>query len=384
MVAVAEPQADLREHFAAEHGLAGDRCYSDWRELLAAGEHIDAVVVTTMDRDHAEPAIAALEAGHHLLLEKPMAPTWEECRRIAAAAEDAPGITAVCHSLRYARPFRLLKEVVDSGRLGQVATVDHLEQVLWWHQAHSFVRGKWGNEARSAFMLLAKSCHDIDFLTYLLGRRCRAVSSFGSLSYFTEDHAPEGSGERCVDCGVEPTCPWSALKLYVDADRESFPARGASPFDHRREAHLAAVSDGDYGRCVWKCDNDVVDHQVVALEYEGGATATLTMTGFTAVGGRRTRVHGTEGVADFSEHGIEVSRYGQGAVERIEIQEEAGAHGGGDRRLADAWLQAIRSGDRSGVATDVQTSLATHRIVFAAEQARRERRVVELDERLNG
>ena len=378
VVAIAEPKRELRERFAAEHGLAAASCYDDWRELLAADESLDAVVVTTMDREHAGPAITALQAGHHLLLEKPMAPTWEECEQIAHAAEEASGVTAVCHSMRYARPFRMLKEVVDSGRLGQVVTVDHIEQVNWWHQAHSFVRGKWGNEARSAFMLLAKSCHDIDYLSYLLGRRCKAVSSFGSLSYFTEANAPEGSGERCVDCAVEPDCPWSAMKLYVDADRENWPARTASPLDHSRQAHLDAVSHGDYGRCVWRCDNDVVDHQVVALEYEGAVTATFTMTGFTAVGGRRTRVHGTEGSAEFGEHGIEVGRYGQGAVERIAIEPDSGGHGGGDKRIADSWLRAIRFGDRDQVVSSVRESLATHRIVFAAEQARRERRVVEL------
>ena len=168
-MAVAEPRDDYREDFAHTHHIEERHRYRDWRDLFAASLPLDAVVVTTMDRDHTEPSLAALASGHHLLMEKPMAPSLEECERIAAAAADSPAITAVCHSLRYGRPFRLLKEVVSSGRIGTVVTVDHLEQVLWWHQAHSFVRGKWGNEGRSSFMLLAKSCHDVDYLAYLGG-----------------------------------------------------------------------------------------------------------------------------------------------------------------------------------------------------------------------
>jgi predicted dehydrogenase len=377
IVAVAEPIDERRDAFARDHGLDTAQCYSDWSELLASHSGIDAVVVTTMDRDHAEPAIAALEAGHHLLLEKPMAATWDDCERIATAATAAVGITAVCHSLRYGRPFRLLKEIVAAGRVGEVVTVDHLEQVLWWHQAHSFVRGKWGNESRAAFMLLAKSCHDVDYLSFLIGRPCQAVSSFGSLTYFRPEHAPPDSGETCLECRVEPDCPYSAVKLYVDTDRSAWPAAGIS-LDHSREAHLRAIQETPYGRCVWRCDNDVVDHQVVALEYAGGVTATLTMTGFTAVGGRRLRVHGTEGTAEFTETAVEVRRYDSGAIERTALEPEAGSHGGGDQRVTDAWLQAIHQNDRSHIVSDIQTSLETHRIVFAAERARRERRVVEL------
>ena len=290
IVAVAEPRDDYREDFAHTHNIEERHRYRDWRDLFAASLPLDAVVVTTMDRDHTEPSLAALAAGHHLLMEKPMAPSLEECERIAAAAADSPAITAVCHSLRYGRPFRLLKEVVSSGRIGTVVTVDHLEQVLWWHQAHSFVRGKWGNEGRSSFMLLAKSCHDVDYLAYLVDRPCRAVSSFGSLNYFRPEHAPAGSGERCVDCDIEPDCAYSAIKLYADTDREGGPISWLS-LDHSRQAQLQAITDGPYGRCVWRCDNDVVDNQILALEFDGGATATFTMTGFTAVGGRRPARH---------------------------------------------------------------------------------------------
>ena len=377
IVAVAEPRDDYREDFAHTHNIEERHRYRDWRDLFAASLPLDAVVVTTMDRDHTEPSLAALAAGHHLLMEKPMAPSLEECERIAAAAADSPAITAVCHSLRYGRPFRLLKEVVSSGRIGTVVTVDHLEQVLWWHQAHSFVRGKWGNEGRSSFMLLAKSCHDVDYLAYLVDRPCRAVSSFGSLNYFRPEHAPAGSGERCVECDIEPDCAYSAIKLYADTDREGGPISWLS-LDHSRQAQLQAITDGPHGRCVWRCDNDVVDNQILALEFDGGATATFTMTGFTAVGGRRTRVHGTEGVAELSEAGIEVRRFGESVVDRITIEPESAGHGGGDRRVVDSWLRAIHTGDRSSVVTDVAVSLDTHRIAFAAERSRLERRVVEL------
>ena len=380
VTAVAEPRREYREIFAAQYKLAPAAVFTDWPGLAArAAELCDAVIVCTPDRDHVAPAVAFLEKGRHMLLEKPMATSLEDCRRIARAQAAAGTVTSVCHSLRYNRGFATLKQLVDSGRIGRVVTVDQLEQVAWWHQAHSFVRGKWGNEGRSSFMLLAKSCHDIDYIAHLVGRECRRVQSFGSLTFFTRENAPAGSAERCVDCSLVKTCPYSAVRVYVDADREDWPAEVVSP-DHSREAHLRAITEGPYGRCVWKCDNDVVDHQVVSMEFETGVTATFTMTAFTQAGGRKIRVHGTEGDVEFTEEKMVVRTFADARREEIVFERDQGGHGGGDERLLVSFLGAVREGKPSLVLTDVQESLRTHTIVFAAERSRRQGRMVELEE----
>ena len=308
-----------------------------------------------------------------------MATSLEDCKRIARAQEEAGTITCVCHSLRYNGSFSELKRTVDGGKIGRVATLDQLEQVAWWHQAHSFVRGSWGNEGKSTFMLLSKSCHDIDYIAHLAGTACLRIQSFGSLAYFRRENAPQKSGERCLACPVEPACPYSAVKIYVEGARESWPADVVSA-DHSRDAHLRAIESGPYGRCVWKCDNDVVDHQVVSIEFEGGITATFTMTGFTQEMGRKIRVHGTEGEIDFTEESMEVRTFADRRAERVSFEKESGGHGGGDERVVASFLAAIRENDPGLVMTDVRESLRTHSIVFAAEASRRQGRMVDMEE----
>jgi predicted dehydrogenase len=377
--AVAEPRREYREAFAALYRLPRDRVFTDWRELAARPRLCDAVVVATQDRDHVEPAVAFTQMGCHMLLEKPMATTLEDCRRIARAQEEAGTITCVCHSLRYNRSFAELSKVVQDGRIGRVITIDQLEQVAWWHQAHSYVRGNWGNEERSSFMLLSKSCHDIDYIAHLAGSDCQRVLSFGSLSYFTRQNAPAGSGERCTSCAVEPGCAYSALKRYVDCEREQWPASVVSA-EHTREAHLRAVTEGPYGRCVWKCDNDVVDHQVVCMEFDSGLTATFTMTAFTQAGGRRIRVHGTEGEVEFTEERMWVRTFADERTETTVFETEEGGHGGGDARVVVSFIASIRENNSALVLTDVRESLRTHAVVFAAELSRRQGRMVAMEE----
>jgi predicted dehydrogenase len=381
VVGVAEPRDAYREKLVAEYGIAPAMTFSSWQEFCAQPKMCDAVVISTMDRDHVGPAVACLQKGYHVLLEKPMAVALEDCQAIAAAHRAAGTKVAVCHSMRYHKGFAKVKELIDAGRIGKVVTLDNIEQVAFWHQAHSFVRGNWGNEGRSTFMLLAKSCHDIDYMSYLVGAPCVRVASSGSLTYFTEANAPAGSTDRCTHgCQVERECPYSAIKAYVEAEHlEWWPAEVCSPV-HTRESHLEAITTGPYGRCVYRCDNDVVDHQVVLMEYAGGVTATFTMTAFTQQGGRRVRVNGTDGTIDFDESTIIVRTFADNNTETIQLGAESGGHGGGDWRVVNSWLRAIKFDDASLILTDAQESLRTHTIVFAAEKARREGRVVEIGE----
>ena len=380
VVAVAEPIADRRQWLVQRCGIEPANAFDGWQQFVAQPKLCDAVVISTLDREHAGPAVACLKKGYDLLLEKPIGVTLAECRRIEAAQRASGRIVAVCHSLRYQKWFRRVKDLIAGGAIGRLMTLDLIEQVGYWHQAHSFVRGNWGNASRASFMLLAKSCHDLDYLAWLVEKPCRRVSSFGHRSYFRRELMPAGATARCTDgCPHEPTCAYSAIRAYVDANRKVWPANAIS-LDHRRKAHLRAIQTGPYGRCVWRCDNDVVDHQVVALEFAGEVTATFTMTGFTKDGGRRLRAHGTHGELQFDEKQIVLKTFGRAADRRLKVSAEAGGHGGGDERVVRAWLKALHSGDAAGVVANAQESLRTHTIVFAAERSRLEGRTITLAE----
>lgn len=381
IAAVAEPRDSYRKRIVDEHGLAPGMVFRTWQDFVAQPRLCDAAVIATMDREHVGPAVACLEKGYDLLLEKPMAVTLADCKAIEAAQRRSGRIVGVCHSMRYHKVFRKVKELVDAGSIGRIVSLDQLEQVAYWHQAHSFVRGNWANQGRSTFMLMAKSCHDIDYIAYLVGRPCLRVCSFGALTHFTAANAPPGSTARCTDgCPAEPSCPYSAIRQYTAQRLDAWPADVVS-FEHTVAAHMEAIRTGPYGRCVYRCDNDVVDHQVVALEFEDDVTATFTMTGMTQGHGRRLRIHGDRGDLFMDETDtITVRTYLDNNVATIRIAPETGAHGGGDQRVFQAWLNALHTRDTSALVADAQESLRTHTIVFAAEQARLEKRVVSLSE----
>jgi len=381
IVAVAEPRDEYRRSFAEQHKIPGAQVFKSWQEFCAAPRICDAVVIATLDREHVGPAVACLDKGYDLLLEKPMAVSLEDCQAIERAQRRSGKIVSVCHSMRYHNGFRKVKDLIAGGAIGRLITVDLIEQVNVWHQAHSFVRGNFSNEQRTTFMLMAKSCHDVDYLCYVIDQPCERVSSFGALTYFRRENAPPASTERCTDpCPLESTCEYSAIKRYVDTpERHSWPAAMCS-HDHSREAHLRAIQTGPYGRCVWKCDNDVVDHQVVNFQFANDITATFTMTAFTHDGGRKLRAHGTAGELYFDEKSITIKTYADRNVQRIDLAPEEGGHGGGDARVVKEWLLALHSRDEARIVASSQESLRSHTIVFAAEKSRREKRMVELAE----
>jgi predicted dehydrogenase len=386
VVALAEPDPARRAAAAEEFAVPADRVYGDWSELTGAGRLADAAIVATQDRQHREPAVALAGLGYHVLLEKPMAPTEAEAAAIAAAAERNGVMLAVCHVLRYTPYTRTLKHLLDEGAIGRLVSVQHLEPVGWWHQAHSFVRGNWRRSDTSAPMLLTKSCHDIDWLMYLFGRAPRRVSSFGGLSHFRAESAPAGAGTRCTDCAVESTCPYSARRLYLDClddpDRHFWPLSVVTD-DLTEDGVLTALRTGPYGRCVYACDNDVVDHQVVAMEFDDGATCSFTMSAFTPMGHRRTRLLGTHGYLDGDGVTLTHADFRTGEETVVDPPVTAGSsaadgHGGGDEGLVDAFLAAVATADPTLLASDAATSLASHRVVWAAEHARTTGTVVTL------
>jgi predicted dehydrogenase len=382
VTAIAEPDPGRRAALGAEFAVPADRLYADWGELADAGRLADAAIIATQDQLHMAPAVRLADLGYHLLLEKPMATTELEASAIASAAERNGIILAVCHVLRYTPYTRMLKELLDSGRIGRLVNVQHLEPVGWWHQAHSFVRGHWRRSDTSAPMLLTKACHDLDWLVHLFGAVPARVSSFGSLTHFKASERPAGAAPRCLDCPLEPSCPYSAKRLYLDCladpDRHYWPL-GAVTEERTEAGVLEALRTGPYGRCVYACDNDVVDHQVVNMEFPDGGTCSFTMSAFTPMEHRRTRLLGTHGFLDGDGQTIRLVDFRTGDEELLAVPEADGdGHGGGDQELTATFLRAVQTGDPSLLPTNAAISLATHQVVWAAEQARTTGTVVTL------
>jgi len=385
VVGVAEPRAPYRERLVTAHHIPADNVFTDWQDAAARPKFADAVIIATQDRMHTEPAIAFAKLGYHILLEKPMAPTPEECRAIVGAAKAAGVLFGVCHVMRYTRFTQRLKALVDSGAIGDLVSIQHLEPVGFWHQAHSFVRGNWGNEAASGPMLLTKSCHDIDWLRYVIGVPCKAVSSFGSLKHFRKEEQPEGASDRCLDCAVESTCPYSARRIYMTALERGYtgwPVNVLVP-DVNEETVLEALRTGPYGRCVYACDNDVVDNQVVNMQFAGGRTANFTMTAFTKMRHRETHLFGTRGELTCDGRTIHHYDFMTDNTETIDTETGDGSilggHGGGDYWLMHHFSQALRDEDPRHILSGPDETLESHLMVFAAEQARRENHVVMLN-----
>ncbi|MEV4436295.1 Gfo/Idh/MocA family oxidoreductase [Streptomyces sp. NPDC049555] len=377
VVGVAEPRLVRRARLAEEHGIAPGNAVAHWKEFAARGRIADAVLICTLDRDHVEPTEAFAALGYHVMLEKPMALDEESCRRIVTAVEKAGVMLAVGHVLRYTPYTQALKAVVDSGRLGDIMSIQHLEPVGFWHHAHSYVRGNWRNTDVATTMLMAKSCHDLDWLQYIVGQPPLRLSSFGRLSHFTPANRPAEAADRCVECPVEARCPYSAVRFYggmLDRGEHRWPL-GVVVDDFTPDALDQALRTGPYGRCVYACDNDVVDHQVVAMEFPGGVTATFTMTAFTEGGPRRTRIFGTRGELYGDGRTIRIHDFLTRSDEEVMPVRQgemtaAGGHGGGDAGLMDAFVAAVATGDPTRITSGPRDSLASHLAVLAAERAR--------------
>lgn len=379
IVAVADPRADRLAQLADTHGVPTEGRFATWQELLAQPRLADVAFVCTLDDDHTAPAIRALEAGYHVLLEKPMSNKEEECRAIEEAARRSGRVLTIGHVLRYTPFYQKLKELVDAGEIGEVCAISQIENVAYWHQAHSFVRGNWRISGETSPMILAKSCHDMDIMLWLVGHDCQRVSSFGSLRHFRPENAPAGAPARCLDgCPHSESCPYYAPKIYLTGKTE-WPVDVLTT-DLTPAGIEKALREGPYGRCVYHCDNDVVDRQVVSMEFEGGAVGSFVMTAFTADSGRQLKIMGTKGhiQADMSRKEIVLHPFGgEARVVPLDEQKEASGHGGGDYGLLSDFLAVIRQGGESR--TSARASLQSHLMCFAAEQSRVEGRVVELE-----
>ena len=376
LVGVVELNDIRRKHVAERFGLDESQCFADYRDFFRCPFDTDAVMVCTPENMHFEPTMQAIERGYHVLLEKPIAQTLEECILIAEAARKHDVLVSVCHVLRYHPYFMKIKELVDSGELGHIISINHRTSVGVDRTAHGFVRGIWRKEAVSNPMLMSKCCHDIDFLLWLTKTPCRKLTSFGSLRWFKEKNAPEGSADRCLDCRVESRCPFSAIDLYrVRRDWiANFDVPKGKTIDEVIEDQLR---NGLYGRCVYRCDNDVVDHQIVSMEMESEVTVNFSMDIFTLKDNRETHISLTEGEIDGDETRLRVRRF-RGAEETVyDFSDLAHLpfHAGADLNIVADFIDAIQQ-NRKDVVTSIEHSVESHRICFEAERSRKELRTI--------
>lgn len=389
VVGVAEPIEGRREALRTRLNLDPNLCFHSWEDVMARPKMADLLVIATPDNMHYAPAMKAIALGYDLLLEKPVAQTAKECADIATAAEEHGAKVLVCHVLRYTPFYKKIKTMLMEGTIGEVQSVIAVEAVGNVHQSHSYVRGNWHSEAEATPMLLAKCCHDLDILQWLLDKPCERVQSFGSLTHFTAQNAPDGAPERCIDgCPAADTCPYNAVKLYYD-DKGNNWFRCACTKDIAKDnvptddEVLTALRTTDYGLCVYHAHNDVVDHQVVNMEFAGGATVSFTMNAFNC-GGRYIRLFGTKGELVGNADGSELTLFTFADRQHHRLSTDAvdesivSGHGGGDEGIV--WeLYDYLSDDYHGFcAADIGISAQNHLIGFAAEQSRRDGAVVDV------
>ena len=340
----------------------------------------DVLFITTQDRMHVRMAKKALELGYDIVLEKPITDNVTELQELAKLAHEKQRKIMVCHVLRYTVMMRKLKELLNAGSIGKLVSIDQTENVVFWHEAHSYVRGNWRNTDVAVPMIMAKCCHDLDLIQDFIGGRCKSVASMGNLAYFKPEFKPEGAADRCVNCKYVDSCAYSAKRIYVDAWRGMGQPGNAGPFNLitdacplTEEALMDSIKTSPYGRCVFACDNNVVDNQTVIMQFENGVTATLKMEAFVKQGGRDIRFFGTEGELELREHEgtITLKKYfGEDTVWKLtDLTDDLEGHGGGDHRMIDE-LYEIMTGKNPQVATSIDESIESHYMALAAEESR--------------
>lgn len=379
IVAGADARPERLRLLRETYDVPEERCFSSDLELLAQPRLADVMIIATQDQDHIRPAMAALEKGYHLLLEKPVSASLKECVALREKAHECGRAVIVCHVLRYTKFYSVLEEILRRGDIGQIETIDAMEHVAYWHFAHSYVRGNWRRLDESSPMILAKCCHDMDILRWLADAKCVKVQSFGSLDYFTPEHAPEGCAQRCLDCGCKDSCPYDAEKIYITNKASGF--RRVGPHwpcsvlvsQATEESLYEHLRTGPYGRCVFHCDNDVADRQTVNLEFENGVIATFTVSAFTEKCYRMIRITGTLGdiEGNMEENILKIRRFGkpEEVLDIGKIVEEYAGHGGGDFAMLHYLCDQIASESTEGL-TGIDASIESHIMALAAEISR--------------
>lgn len=378
LYAVAEPVEKNIEKAVSMYGVKRERCFRDSDAFFSQPKMCDAVFICTQDAQHYADAMRALELGYDVCLEKPAAVTIEQCIGIRDKARELGRKVMLTHVLRYAPFFIKIKELIDGGGFGKVMTINLTENIAYWHFALGFVRGPWRNMEESTPTIVAKCCHDLDLLVWFMGEKCKAVSSYGGLSYYKAENAPKGSAEHCADCqpAVKEKCLYNSYKIYPERVKNPV-VGGMSGIDIHNVNSVLDSKSHPWSRCVFHSDNDAVDHQVVNMLFESGATAHLTMTAFSNECYRYIKVHGTQGEAygNLDDGILYYTAYGK-PREVIDLNKTtdvtlADGHGGGDLFLYKDFCDYIAGKATSRSRTSIETSIESHIIGFKAEESRK-------------
>lgn len=371
IVGVAEPIQIRNDRYTQKHNIPDGNRFKTWEDVFKRPKFADAVLITTPDNLHYGPCMAALKAGYDVLLEKPISPSEKECRDILELSRKTGRIVAVCHVLRYAPYFVKLREIIQSGTIGELMSIQHLEPIEHIHMSHSYVRGNWHDRNATTPIILAKSCHDLDILRWMVGKPCEQIVAMGSLKWFRKENAPAGSTDRCMDgCAVESTCPYSAMKIYYRERGRTYVFDMPEDKSLHGDHILEKLRTTNYGRCVYKMDNNQEDHYISSIQFQGGVTASFSMEAFTSYEGRRTRVMGSMGdiVGDMETFTVTDFRTKKSTV----YDNSSGdGHGGGDWKLVRDWLQAVSQKNPALLSSTIDASIESHIMGFMAEKSRK-------------
>ncbi len=378
LVAVAEVVKASRE-LALELGVKQEMLFDSADVFFAQGKLCDAVFICTQDAQHVDMALKAMERGYDICLEKPAAVTMEDCVKIRDTANRLGRKVMLTHVLRYAPFYQQVKRWIDDGTLGEVVTINQTENIAYWHFSLSYVRGPWRKMEESSPTIIAKCCHDLDILNWLIPSKCTSVSSYGNLFYFNKAHAPEGSADYCVDCApeVKEKCLYNAYDIYPQR-MNNFVVGGTARLKDRDIYEVLDKKEDVIGRCVFRGENDAIDNQVVNMIFENGATAHLTMCAFSERCYRYIKVHGTKGevYGDAEEGILYLTEFGK-PMQTINVNEMTDrslddGHGGGDYFLYRDFMDYITINSPSFTRTTIDDSIESHLIGFKAEESRLE------------
>lgn len=376
IVSICDLKPERIAMFSKAFDVPTGNCFTDDAEFLKE-KRADLLLIATPDTCHVRHALKGFALGYDIMVEKPLSDSEEECLQLLEAQKKAGTKALVCHVLRYAPAFMKMADLLGEGKIGNLVLITALERVGYAHQAHSYVRGNWRNRKVAAPMILAKCCHDLDLLQFYAKSKCKTVSSVGNLTYFKSENAPAGATKRCLDCPHQDSCPYSAKTQYLtnwkkEKPEDCWPYNVVVNAPITEEKLLKALQNGDYGRCVYFSDNDVVDHQITEMVFENGVKAVLTMTAFTAGGGRRIHFHGTLGelILDEDAGSITLHQYGKEreVIPIADLMEKGYGHGGGDAGLVNK-LYDILSG-KATAATSLDASVESHLMGIRAEESR--------------
>lgn len=377
IVGVAEPIAIRNERYTSKHAIPAENRFTTWEDVFNRPKFADAIIITTPDNLHYGPCMKALALGYDVLLEKPISPSEKECRDILALAKKTNRIVAVCHVLRYAPYFVKLRELIQSKAIGEIVSIQHLEPIEHAHMSHSYVRGNWHNSKQTTPIILAKSCHDLDILRWMIGKPSKSIHAFGDLKWFTKKNAPTGSTERCTDgCAVESECPYSALEIYYRKRQRNYVFDLPDDKSKQAEYVLEQLKTTNYGRCVYRMDNDQPDHYITNILFDDNVTASFSMEAFTSYEGRRTRVMGSHGDIVGDMNSFTITNFKSGKKE--EWKETTDGHGGGDWRLAENWVQAVAQRNPALLTSTIDQSIESHIMGFMAEESRKTKKVMDI------